>query len=294
MENDFENYAPHIVGSVIQVTGNLVGRTLIDDLRKRLSPRRQVERGDYFRDQSRELLQRHLTRLPAHQKRAIRRDYNQVRATKQRLEDDSLSASNFWDWDWKFQKLRTATKYKRLSKETYLIIRKASGEAIDDNLDNLMAQIDEATRVPQVAPGNTFGTTSTLSNPFTDAHAALKNVSVNDLNAVEMTTYETETTGEAAVVLKLDMNNRDASTRHVVATFPTVIFTGDRTDQGASQFVAPKVSLSVHCEDGTSSHLVSTPLPHLSPGDRTNENTETRAVPSVTPAEEFQVGSSGQ
>jgi len=78
MENDFlQNSAPHIVGSVIQVTGNLLGRTLIDDLRKRLSPRRQEERGDHFMDQSRELLQKHLKRIPADQQRAIRRSYDQ-------------------------------------------------------------------------------------------------------------------------------------------------------------------------------------------------------------------------
>ena len=41
-----------------------------------------------------------------------------------------------------------------------------------------------------------------------------------------------ECLSEAAVVLKLDMNNKDVSTRHIVATFPTEIFTGDRTDQG--------------------------------------------------------------
>jgi len=42
----------------------------------------------------------------------MRRD--RVRATKQHLEDDSIT---------KFQKLRTATKYKRLSKETYYVIK---------------------------------------------------------------------------------------------------------------------------------------------------------------------------
>jgi len=36
---------------------------------------------------------------------------------------------------------------------------------------------------------------------------------------------------EAAVVLKLD-NNGDAPTQHVVATFPTEIFTGNSADKG--------------------------------------------------------------
>ncbi|KAH9959173.1 hypothetical protein BC827DRAFT_1384777 [Russula dissimulans] len=135
-----------------------------------------------------------------------------------------------------------------------------------------MSQIAEATHEPQVAPGNTFGTTSTHSNPFTDSHAisSLTNVSVNDLTAVEMTTYEREATGEAAAVLKLE--KKDASTQYVVTTFPTEIFRGDRADK-ASQSGAPgaAVAMSVHQEDGTSSHLVSTP----SPSSRTNEDGKT-------------------
>jgi len=60
-----------------------------------------------------------------------------------------------------------------------------------------MAQMAEATRSPQGEPGNTIGTTAAHSNPFTTSYAIsqLTNVSVDDLTAVEMTTYEREATG---------------------------------------------------------------------------------------------------
>lgn len=86
-------------------------------------------------------------------------------------------------------------------------------------------------------------------NPFTDSHAisTLTNVTVNDLQQVEMSTYATGDTGgrfwiffpttrhadygaEGAVVLELV--NQDQSVQHLVATFPTEVFSGDRTDRG--------------------------------------------------------------
>jgi len=135
MEHNFsQDYAPHIVGSVFSVTGNLLGRSLIDGLRKRFSPRCQEQRGDYFKDQSRELLQKHLNIIPSDQQLTISDNYAQfvykihttqsidslrrdrMRTKKQNLEKHKAGILGF-------QKLRTATEYKRLSKETYWIIR---------------------------------------------------------------------------------------------------------------------------------------------------------------------------
>ena len=86
-------------------------------------------------------------------------------------------------------------------------------------------------------------------NPFTDSHAisTLTDVTVNDLERVEMSTYAAGDTGgwfwisftstrhadygsEGAVVL--DLVNQDQSVQHVVATFPTEAFSGDSTDRG--------------------------------------------------------------
>jgi len=251
MENDFSTYAPHLVGSAAQVTGNLFVKVLFDDFRKRFSPRRQEQRGDDFMDQTREILQTRLGFIPFDQQGPILRDYEKLRETRQRLGNESTSVLGFK------KRLDKATEYKRSSRETYWTIKSASDTAIDNNLVARMTQ-NTSTRGLQVAPRNTFGTTSTHSNPFTDSHAIsqLTNESVNDLNAVAMTPYETE--GERA----------------------------KKTNRPPGVAAAP----SVHRENGTSSHLVSTP----SPGDRTNKDAETRTGFSVAPTETPQVGPSGQ
>ena len=92
---------------------------------------------------------------------------------------------------------------------------------------------------------------SIQSNPFTDSHAVsmLTDVPVDNLDRVKTSTYVDEATGgqlwtsftalakhadygesEGAVVM--DLVDRDQSVQHVVATFPTEIFSGDRTDRG--------------------------------------------------------------
>jgi hypothetical protein len=90
--------------------------------------------------------------------------------------------------------------------------------------------------------------TSSPRNPFTDSHAisSLTDVTVGDLDAVEMSTYQSEDNSgrfmdflssnkyadcrsEGAVVM--DLHGRDASTTSIVATFPTEVFSGDRTDR---------------------------------------------------------------
>jgi hypothetical protein len=84
------------------------------------------------------------------------------------------------------------------------------------------------------------------SDPFGDAHmiSRITDVSVDDLNRVEVSTYQEDDTNgrlyyfntnnhaeyrlEGAVVLELVARNE--SVQHVVATFPTEAFSGDRTD----------------------------------------------------------------
>jgi hypothetical protein len=55
-----ESTAPHIVEGVVEVTGHLLGRSLIDFLRKNFITSGQVEQGDDFMDKSTVLLEQHL------------------------------------------------------------------------------------------------------------------------------------------------------------------------------------------------------------------------------------------
>lgn len=161
-----------------------------------------------------------------------------------------------------------------------------------------MDQIEKATRRPGVGLGNdvpTDSTAPTKSNPFTDSHqiSKLTDIPVNDLDEVEMTTYESKATGEGAVIL--DLHSRNGPTQHIVSTFPTVVFSDDTADEEASRSVAPEAAaLTVHREDGTSPLIVSTPLPYLSPSNRTDKDAETWTISSFAPTELFHDGPSGQ
>jgi hypothetical protein len=73
-----QNYAPSgvlevIVGGAIDVSGPLVGRSIIDGLRKRFSPNGQVQEGDDLMDRSRDLLRRHLQLMEINDQDAIRK-----------------------------------------------------------------------------------------------------------------------------------------------------------------------------------------------------------------------------
>ncbi|KAH9959170.1 hypothetical protein BC827DRAFT_1214630 [Russula dissimulans] len=253
MENNFSRvYAPHIVGSVVSVAGNVFGKGLVNYI----SPRRQEQRGDYYADQSRGLLEQDFKIIPPDNRKSVFDEYDRVLERKEHLENHSFPGFP------SFQKLSTAKEYKRLAKQTYHKAKRESEKARDNNLRIQMAG---ATRDPQVKPGNTIATTSTHSNPFTNSHAIsqLTNESVDGLTAVEMTRYDAEATGEAAAV-------KGAS------GWPKKTNGSPLTSRPASQSGAPgaAVDLSVHREDGTSSHLVLTP----SPGDRTNEDGERKCV----------------
>jgi hypothetical protein len=80
MSNNFsQNYVPELVGSVVvEVAGDLIGRSLIDSLRRSLTSSSQEERGDYFMDQSRVLLQNHLQLIELHDQNKIHRKYQKL------------------------------------------------------------------------------------------------------------------------------------------------------------------------------------------------------------------------
>jgi hypothetical protein len=59
-DNITQNYTPVMVGGYVRVTGHLIGRSLIDSLRGTFATGGLLEQGDYFMDQSRDLLEKHL------------------------------------------------------------------------------------------------------------------------------------------------------------------------------------------------------------------------------------------
>jgi hypothetical protein len=80
MANRFsENYAPQMVGGAIggavEVAGHLIGIHLVDRLRRNFSPGDQMDKGDYYMDQSRDLLSQHLQLIHLSEQSSIRHSY---------------------------------------------------------------------------------------------------------------------------------------------------------------------------------------------------------------------------
>ncbi|KAI0247182.1 hypothetical protein BJV78DRAFT_955948 [Lactifluus subvellereus] len=243
-----QNNPPETVGDVVEVTGQSVGRSLIDSLRRRFNPGSQVRQGDQLMDQSRDMLQRHLQLIDRDDQVTIRHHFDKARNAKARLDEAGGS---------QIQRYIKARKYKLLSKEMFKVVKKASDRAIEGRL---MDQIAEATRVDGSETGNNS------RNPFTDSRviSSLANIAVSDLDRVNMSTYQSEGTGEAAVVL--DLHDRDASAQHIVATFPSEVFSGNKTDEEASRSMAPGetvVALSLHLQDGSTRYFATAPLTNV-------------------------------
>jgi hypothetical protein len=80
------HHAPDVLGGaaevavngVVEVTGPLIGRNIIDGLWRKLSARSQIQDGDYFMDRSRDLLRRHLQLIELREKYAIGRSINEL------------------------------------------------------------------------------------------------------------------------------------------------------------------------------------------------------------------------
>lgn len=71
-----QNNPSEAIGDVDEVTGQSVGRSLIDSLRRRLTPGSQVQQGDQLMDQSRKMLHRHLQLIDRNDKVHIRQHYD--------------------------------------------------------------------------------------------------------------------------------------------------------------------------------------------------------------------------
>jgi hypothetical protein len=81
----FQDYAPELVGGVVGVTGHLIGKNLIDGLRRSFTSGGQAQLGDYFMDQSRVLLQNHLQLIELDERNRIRQSYQKLVGVQIRL-----------------------------------------------------------------------------------------------------------------------------------------------------------------------------------------------------------------
>lgn len=78
-EVSLNNVPNYLLGGTIdvEVISPLVGRSIFDGLRRKLSTSGQMEKGDYFMDRSRELLRRHLQLIELEEQDTIRQKFDE-------------------------------------------------------------------------------------------------------------------------------------------------------------------------------------------------------------------------
>ena len=69
------------VGGVVDVAGPVIGRSIIDGLRRKFSPSGLVQEGDFLLDRSRDLLGRHLQLMEVRDEKAIRKNFDLLVST---------------------------------------------------------------------------------------------------------------------------------------------------------------------------------------------------------------------
>ncbi|KAH9053385.1 hypothetical protein EDB87DRAFT_212977 [Lactarius vividus] len=218
--------SPPIINGIYEVASHHVGKSLVGAVRNCFT-HGKLRRGDYYFSRVQPLIQQHYATLEFDDQNAIDFEFTQTRLAREKMETADGSI---------FQKYSLAKDYKRVAKHLFIVVETASRRAAEKNL---MAQISEAiaARATQPPP---LGTVSTISNPFSDTHevSSLADVDVGNLNQVEMSTFESEASGKAAVVLEL--HGRDGTTQEVSAQFPLAVVSGNRTDEEGKMLLRVK------------------------------------------------------
>ncbi|KAH8989692.1 hypothetical protein EDB92DRAFT_836390 [Lactarius akahatsu] len=220
------DYSPHFINGAYEVAGYHLGKGLVDAIRNS-STGGKLRNGDYFLNRSRPLIQQFYSEIPNEDQNNIHHRYQKAVGAREGVE----SARGF-------RKFFKAKEYEEVARHLFIIVETASRRVADQNL---MAQISEAiagrgappSKLPPPSFPPPLGTTSTLSNPFSDSHEepSTADIDVGDLNQLEMSIFESGSTGEAAIVLEL--HGRDGTTQEVATTIPLEVRAGYMADEEA-------------------------------------------------------------
>lgn len=209
----------HIDNDHYEVLSHRVGKSLVDVIRKHLTSGK-IRRGDYYFGRMQTMIRQHYAQLEFEDKMKIEFEIESTVDVKETLEDAKSI----------LQRFMLAREYKRVSKDTFKIVERASSRARNNN--NIIDQISVALGGGATPPSPT-GTTNPFSNTFGDSPAVttLTEVDVGNLNQVEMSTFQSEVTGETTVVVELQ--GLDGTTQEFAATIPFVVVSGDGIGEGA-------------------------------------------------------------
>jgi len=121
--------------------------------------------------------------------------------------------------------------YRCLTRETYLIVKKASNQVAHNENINRLGGVPGPQVSPAPVPIVVDPPTSNPCSPSTSRGASAFHEEVFDnVERVVVTTFQSRTTGDPAALL--EVQTRDQGTRHFVATFEQSPPDNDMTDWG--------------------------------------------------------------
>jgi len=198
---------------VIELRGSSTTRTaVVNDLQKSLVSFK-LRSADRDMDVARSLLQQNIHMISLEDQEVIGILYDDLEDIEERLEKANS----------RLRRWVLTMHFKRVSKTTYMVIKSASDRAIDRHIRNKLreatssraplAHIAESTTIQPVLPdphtGHTFADLCPAST-LADAVAS-------DVDSVDMTALQSESTGEPAVLLRL--RRQGEPPQHFVAAF---------------------------------------------------------------------------
>jgi len=206
----FPQHIPsQFAGGIVQVTSQYIGHSLVDSVRKQF-PGQKTQRGDFYVDLTYHILDSDLSLIDPCDQRTIQVLMENVRKKRNELDlgGDTL-----------LERFLKAKKFKELSKNLYVVTKRASGRGKGESL---LAQIKQATGATEL----------NNPDPFSDPPSAqlFTDSSTDSLESVEVTTLQSSATGDAAIYLTL--HGQGGPTQDVVATFSPEVIANNRVDYG--------------------------------------------------------------
>ncbi|KAI0294555.1 hypothetical protein BC826DRAFT_316638 [Russula brevipes] len=197
--------AAHAGDPVLEIPDHSAGELLIDRLRKNLTSVKIRDAGNY-NDQTRNLVLQYLELMKLDEQDAIIGQMDEIGKLEKKLENNRSP----------FRKLFLVRDFKRVSKETYLIVKKLSNRIIDDQIKGRHRAATDPQGWPTFphgpAPrpnGGSFTapvfpvatavdpSVNSFGNAFTNPQvaSALAAAACSNLGRVELTKFESRTTG---------------------------------------------------------------------------------------------------
>jgi len=195
----------HTTDTVHEVGDDSARNVLINNLRTSLISVK-IRSAEDYNDRTRHFLQQCVDLMPLTDQQLIDTHLDDIEQLEKKLEDTQSP----------FQRFLLVMKYKRVSRKTYLIVKKASNRVINNQIKG---RIRAATALQEPPP----------SLPPIPSLSEIDDAAFNNLERAEMVTMQSRTTGDPLVLMNLHRSDQRMH-QYVAALRP--LPPGDRMSDG--------------------------------------------------------------